>query len=49
MYRKPLVSLMYYVMICRVRILVYERWALERILNRVFTSQPMAFCHGPEK
>jgi len=39
---------MYNVMICRVRILVYERWELERILNRVFTSQPMAFCQGQQ-
>jgi len=41
-------SVMYNVMICRVRILVYEGWALERILNRVFTSQPMAFCHDQQ-
>ena len=35
MYKNVLISVVYKVMICRVRVFIYERWALDKILPRV--------------
>jgi len=38
-----LISVMYNVTIFRVRIFVYERWVMERILPRLLTSLSMCY------